>query len=73
MASTCFWKEDMLKKGYPDPKANYLVVEIEKVEDPAFANVKWDFRKLAGFGNGRGSGIPFASSLAALMRVKVMP
>ena len=66
-----FSEEDMIKKDYPSPKGSYLIVQIEKVTDSAFKDVQWDFRKLIGFTTGRGSGLPFTTSLSELMRVKV--
>lgn len=66
-----FSEEDMIKKDYPSPKGSYLIFQIEKVTDSAFKDVQWDFRKLIGFTIGRGSGLPFTTSLSELMRVKV--
>ncbi|WP_017733698.1 DUF2357 domain-containing protein [Nafulsella turpanensis] len=67
-----FSKEEMIKKGYPNPNQEYyLVYKIEKVESAAFANAVWNIRKLEQYKSGRGSALPFAVSLTELMRVKV--
>ena len=64
-----FSKEDMLRKGYPtDPKDYYLIIEVEKVTDSEFRNVKWDFKKLKNYATGRGSAYPFTASLSELMK-----
>ncbi|MCH8489286.1 MAG: DUF2357 domain-containing protein [Oceanicaulis sp.] len=67
-----FSRDDLVKKGYPSPrKANYLVVQIEKVLDPEFEKVKWDFRKLKNYTTGRASAYPFTASLTELMKYKM--
>lgn len=65
-------KERLKQKGYPDPRQDYyLVVEIEKVNDIEFENVKWNFKDLKNFENNRKSGYPFTCSLSELMNTKV--
>jgi predicted component of viral defense system (DUF524 family) len=67
-----FSKEEMLRKGYPDPSQEfYLVCKIESVDASAFAHAVWDIRKLEKYKQGRGSALPFAVSLTELMRSKV--
>lgn len=67
-----FSKEDLLNKDYPSPSQdNYLVVELEKVTDPEFAGVKWNFKNLNNYSSGRASAFPFTTSLSELMRNKV--
>jgi len=62
-------KDDLLKKGYPDPSQdNYLVIQIELVADKEFQSVNWDFRRLRNYSSGRASAFPFTSSLTELMR-----
>jgi predicted component of viral defense system (DUF524 family) len=64
-------KDDLIKKGYPNPTQNtYLVIEIEPISDAEFANTKWDFRKLSNYSPGRASAFPFTSSLAELSKNK---
>ncbi|HAV02778.1 MAG TPA: hypothetical protein DCW95_06250, partial [Chryseobacterium sp.] len=59
-----FSREDLIRKGYPDPSADhYLVIEIEQVTEPELQNKQWDFRKLANYQSGRASGLPFTASL----------
>jgi hypothetical protein len=64
-----FSKEDMIKKSYPSPfQNNYLVIQIQPVTDPAFENVKWDFKKLRNYSSRRASALPFTASLSELMK-----
>lgn len=66
-----FSKEDMLRIKYPEPSNEYyLVYKIEKVGGDIFSGAKWDVRKIEGYKPGRGSGEPFAVSLARLMKAK---
>ncbi len=65
-------KETLKRLHYPSPsQRNYLVVQIEKVNDPEFNKVSWDFRKLRNYSSGRASSLPFTASLAELMKNKV--
>ncbi len=67
-----FSKEDLFRKGYPDPSQDhYLVIEIEKVSDPEFENVLWDFRKLKNYSTRRASALPFTASLAELTKNRI--
>jgi predicted component of viral defense system (DUF524 family) len=67
-----FSKNDLIRKGYPDPSQdNYLVIKIERVTDAEFENVIWDFRKLSGYSGGRASAVPFTASLTELMKNKI--
>jgi hypothetical protein len=67
-----FSKEEIIRKGYPSPSENnYLVIEIEPVRDSEFDNVSWNFKNLTNYLTGRGSGIPFTSSLTELMKNKI--
>jgi len=67
-----FSKQEMLKKSYSKPLSeNYLVYTIENNISNDFNGAQWDIRKLPGYKNGRGSGLPFAVSLADLMNVVV--
>lgn len=64
---------DLLRKRYPasPSKDNYLVIQIEPVNDLEFKNVRWDFRKLSRYSILRGSPIPFTTSLTELMKYKL--
>lgn len=67
-----FSKDDLIKKGYPLPSHdNYLIFQIETVNDIEFKNRKWDFRKLNNFLGGRASAYPFTASLTELMKTKI--
>lgn len=66
-------KKDLEKKNYPSPsRENYLVIKLEPVNDSAFANVRWNFKKLANFAGRRSSSFPFTASLSELMKYKVI-
>lgn len=66
-----FSKEQMLKKGYPDPTQEYyLIYKIEKIDQSKFTNAVWDIRMLKEYKAGRGSALPFAVSLTELMKAK---
>jgi predicted component of viral defense system (DUF524 family) len=67
-----FSKDKLLEMGYPDPSQdNYIVYEIEKAADKEFAGVTWDVTKLAEYKSGHASALPFAVTLAELMKVKI--
>jgi len=65
-----FSREALKKKGYyKEPTVEtYLVYKVEKVAGKGFNDAKWDVSKLEGYTSGRGSGLPFAVSLADLMK-----
>ena len=70
-----FSKNKMEKLGYPKPKDkmnDYLIIQIEKVTEQEFHNVKWDFRKLSNYKPFRESAQPFTASLSELMRSRVI-
>ena len=70
-----FSKNKMEKLGYPKPKDkmnDYLIIQIEKVTEKEFHNVKWDFRKLSNYKPFRESAQPFTASLSELMRSRVI-
>ncbi len=65
--------ETISKKGYLSPSQDYyLIIELEKVDDPEFEGVKWDFKKLSNYESKRSSSIPFTTSLTELMKKKVV-
>ncbi len=65
-------RETMLAKNYLSPTQDYyLIVEIEKVEDLEFKNVKWDFKNLSKYKTNRASALPFTVSLTELMNHSV--
>lgn len=56
---------------YPKPKDetnDYLIIQIEKVTNLEFKNIKWDLRKLKNYKSFRESAYPFTTSLSELMR-----
>ena len=57
-------QEALKKLNYPSPsQRNYMIVKIEKVTDPEFKDVTWDFKNLSNFSTGRASAFPFTTSL----------
>ncbi|MCT4665116.1 MAG: DUF2357 domain-containing protein [Flavobacteriales bacterium] len=62
-------KEDLIKKGYPNPSQDYyLVIEIEKVIAEEFEAVTWNFKELKNYSSGRASAFPFTVTLTELMK-----
>lgn len=67
-----FSKKDLIDKEYINPsKEFYLVYDIVGEAEEEFRNYQWDITQLAGYTHYRGSGLPFAVSLADLMKVLV--
>ncbi len=75
-----FSYNQLIKINYPpskNPKDFYLVIEIEKVENEEFKNVRWKFKELAKYKSITESesnpyskvGLPFTVSLTELMMV----
>jgi hypothetical protein len=65
-----FSKNELIEKGYPSPSQdNYIVIQIEKLSDPEFENVSWDFRNLKNYSTKNASAFPFTTSLSELMNV----
>ncbi len=63
--------QDLLRLGYPNPgHEEYLVFEIEPNILEDFSGAVWNLQKLAAYGYGGHSGIPFAVTLTELMWVK---
>jgi hypothetical protein len=63
-----FSKEDLIRKGYNTPSQdNYLVIQLEKVPDPEFDNISWNFKDLENYSSGRASSFPFTTNLTELM------
>jgi hypothetical protein len=47
-----------------------IVYEVEEIKDEEFLNLSWDITKLDGFKKGRGSALPFSTTMTELMKVK---
>ena len=64
-------RENLIKKGYPTEPSQpfYLVYEVDKSIEEEFHNRIWDITKLSGYKTGRGSVLPFSTTLAELMKV----
>ena len=64
-----FSKEDLIRKGYSTPsQENYLVIQLEKVTDPEFENISWNFKNLENYSSGKASSFPFTTNLTELMK-----
>jgi predicted component of viral defense system (DUF524 family) len=70
-----FSRKTLERLNYPkDPKKQgqyYLVYKVAEVKDEEFLNLNWDITKLDGYKKGRGSAIPFSTTLTELMKVKI--
>lgn len=77
-----FSRQHLEELNYPPsarPKDYYLAIEIERVSDPEFEDVLWDFKELEAYKKIQlevknpysKAGMPFTVSLTELMRVKV--
>ena len=67
-----FSKENLIKKGYPNPTQDYyLVIELERVDLNDFGNNIWDFRKLKNYNSGNASAKPFTTTLTELLKTKI--
>ncbi len=69
-----FSKNDMVKMRYPkeNPKDYYLIISIEPVYETEFKNVVWNFKELDNYKRGRKSAYPFTTTLAELMKYKIV-
>src|SRR5690554_2141877 len=68
-------KHKMEKLAYPKPKDkinDYLVIQIEKVTNIEFQNMRWNCRNLKNYKSHRVSAYPFTASLSELMRNRVI-
>jgi hypothetical protein len=62
-------KGDLERKGYPEAgQEYYLVYEVERVIDPEFEGVSWNFKELNGYANYRLNSKPFITTLIKLMK-----
>ncbi|MFT7030220.1 MAG: putative component of viral defense system (DUF524 family) [Marinoscillum sp.] len=67
-----FSKTDLIRKDYPSPsQESYLVIQLERVTNPEFEEVRWNFKNFKNYSRGRASAFPFTASLAELMKNKV--
>ena len=64
-------KENLIKKGYPNPTQDYyLVIDIEQVDKTEFNNCEWEFKNLKNYNSGHASAKPFTSTLTELINTK---
>ena len=61
-------KENLIKKGYPNPTQDYyLVIDIERVAKTEFNNSEWEFKNLKNYHPGHASAKPFTATLTELI------
>ncbi len=64
-------KENLIKKGYPNPTQDYyLVIDIEQVDKTEFNNYEWAFKNLKNYNSGHASAKPFTATLTELINTK---
>ena len=64
-------KENLIKKGYPNPTQDYyLVIDIEQVNKTEFNNCEWEFKNLKNYNSGHASAKPFTATLTELINTK---
>lgn len=64
-------KENLIKKGYPNPTQDYyLVIDIKQVNKTEFNNCEWEFKNLKNYNSGHASAKPFTATLTELINVK---
>ena len=67
-----FSRNDLLKKGYPDPKGElYVVFQLEKDVSDDFEKIKIDLRRLTQFETYRNSARPFSATLSEVLKSKI--
>jgi len=59
------YPKDANKQGH-----YYIVYKVEENKDEEFLNLSWDITKLNGYKKGRGSALPFSTTMTELMKVK---
>lgn len=73
MGVKIFSQNDLIKKGYPEPKGKlYIVFEIEKNASEDFNNIRIDLRKLPQFTSNRNSAKPFTVTLSEIIKSKLL-
>lgn len=68
-----FSKQALIKQGCPSEPSHdfYLLFNIKLANDIEFLHKHWDISKLRNYKRGRGSALPFYTTLAELMKVVV--
>ena len=67
-----FSRNDLLKKGYPEPKGElYVVFQIERDASDDFEKIKIDLRGLTQFETYRNSARPFSATLSEVLKSKI--
>ncbi|AWW30724.1 hypothetical protein DN752_11640 [Echinicola strongylocentroti] len=68
-----FSQRDMENRNYPSAsiKSHYLVVDVEKVNEPELSGLHFDFRSLKNYSSKNASAYPFFATLSELMKNKV--
>lgn len=68
-----FSKNDLLKKGYPEPRGElYVVFQLEREASDDFGKIRIDVRRLTGFETYRNSAKPFSATLSEVLKSRIM-
>lgn len=67
-----FSRNDLLKKGYPEPRGElYVVFQLERNASDDFEKIKIDLRGLSRFETYRNSAKPFSATLSEVLKSKI--
>ena len=67
-----FSRNDLLKKGYPEPKGElYVVFQLEREASDDFRKIRIDLRRLPRFETYRNSAKPFSATLSEVLKSKI--
>lgn len=67
-----FSRNDLLKKGYPEPRGElYVVFQLERDASDDFEKIKIDLRGLSRFETYRNSAKPFSATLSEVLKSKI--
>jgi len=68
-----FSRNDLLKKGYPEPRGElYVVFQLERDASGDFEKIRIDLRRLTQFETYRNSAKPFSATLSEVLKSKIM-
>ncbi len=68
-----FSRNDLLKKGYPEPRGElYVVFQLERDASDDFEKIRIDLRRLTQFETYRNSAKPFSATLSEVLKSKIM-
>lgn len=68
-----FSRNDLLKKGYPEPRGElYVVFQLERDASDDFEKIRIDLRRLTQFETYRNSAKPFSATLSEVLKSRIM-